>query len=569
VKRIALVGNPNVGKSAIFSRLTGAKVIISNYPGTTVEYTKGYMKVDGEKVEIRDVPGIYSLEPTSKSEEVAKRMIENSDLIINIIDSTNLERNLYLTLELIKENIPIVVALNMQDEAKHRGIQIDYEKLEQILKVPVVPTCALTGEGIKNLVERIKDAAIGGVDFKDEKTHWQRIGEIISNVQLLSHRHPTVIEKLEDLSIKPKTGLPIAGLVIYLSFQVVRFIGEGLINYIFDPLFENVYKPLIALLSGLLGPQNFLHQILIGELIDGKIDFGQSFGLLTTGLYVPIAQVLPYILSFYLILGFLEDLGYLPRLGVLVDNLMHKIGLHGYSIISMILGLGCNVPGALSIRLLETRRERFIAATLMAVAVPCMAQIAVIVGLVGQRGGRYLAIVFLTLFIIWVSMGLLLNRLLRGSSPEILLEVPPYRRPQIKALSKKTWMRVQGFIKEAIPYVLLGVLVVNILYALGVIDFLAGLFSPLITKLWGLPKETIGALLIGFLRKDVAVGMLAPLSLTSKQLVIGSVILAIYFPCAATFMVLLKELGIKDMIKSAFIMIAVAVITGALLNLIL
>jgi len=235
----------------------------------------------------------------------------------------------------------------------------------------------------------------------------------------------------------------------------------------------------------------------------------------------------------------------------------------------MILGLGCNVPGALSMRVLETRRERFIAATLMAIAVPCMAQIAVIIGLVGQRGGLALSIVFITLFIIWVVLGLILNKVLKGSSPEILVEVPPYRFPQLKSLAKKVWMRAQGFLKEALPYVFLGVLAVNILYSLGIIDCLSNFFTPVISKLWGLPKETIGALLIGFLRKDVAVGMLGPLNLSDKQLIISSVILAIYFPCVATFMVLVKELGLKDMAKSALIMVLVALVVGGLLNIIL
>jgi ferrous iron transport protein B len=252
-----------------------------------------------------------------------------------------------------------------------------------------------------------------------------------------------------------------------------------------------------------------------------------------------------------------------------MDNLMHKVGLHGYSVISMILGLGCNVPGALSMRVLETRRERFIAATLMAIAVPCMAQIAVIIGLVGKRGGFALSVVFLTLFLIWVLLGLILNKVLKGNSPEILVEVPPYRFPQFKSLVKKVWMRAQGFLKEALPYVLLGVLGVNILYYLGIISYLSDLFSPIITKFWGLPKEAIGALLIGFLRKDVAVGMLGPLNLSDKQIIIGSVILAIYFPCVATFMVLIKELGVKDMAKSALIMIVVALAVGTLLNIIL
>jgi ferrous iron transport protein B len=569
MKKIVLMGNPNVGKSAIFSRLTGARVIISNYAGTTVEFTKGYLKTHDKVYEIIDVPGTYAIDGPTKSDEVARKMLGDADLVINIVDATNLERNLYLTLELLQKGVPVIVALNMWDDTKHKGIDIDFKKLEQLLGVPVVCTCGLTAEGIKELVDRLSEAASVQIKYKDSNAIWQRIGDIISEAQILKHRHHTLMERLEDLTIKPLTGLPIALFIIYISFNIIRFIGEGLISYIFDPLFEDIYKPLIMKLSAAIGPENFIHQIAIGSFIEGEIDFGQSFGLLTTGLYVPLAQVLPYILSFYLILGLLEDLGYLPRLGVLMDNLMHKVGLHGYSVISMILGLGCNVPGALSMRVLETRRERFIAATLMAIAVPCMAQIAVIIGLVGERGGAALSVVFLTLFVIWAALGLILNRVLKGSSPEILVEVPPYRFPQLKSLIKKVWMRAQGFLKEALPYVLLGVLIVNVLYYLGIIKFFSSIFAPVITKLWGLPKEAIGALMIGFLRKDVAVGMLGPLSLSDKQLIIGSVILAIYFPCAATFMVLIKELGLKDMGKSALIMLAVALIVGGLLNIIL
>jgi len=280
-------------------------------------------------------------------------------------------------------------------------------------------------------------------------------------------------------------------------------------------------------------------------------------------------MVLPYIFSFYIVLGLLEDAGYLPRLAVLVDNIMHHLGLHGYAIIPMMLGLGCNVPGALGIRLLEGRREKFIAATLMAIAVPCMAQTAMIIGLVGERGGRYVAIIFFTLFLVLVLKGLLLNKLLKGKSPEILIEIPPYRPPQFQAVIKKLWMRIQGFLTVAVPYVLLGILFINILYTLKIIEFLAHFFSPILTGIWGLPKEAISALIVGFLRKDVAVGMLGPLNLTTKQLVIGSTVLAIYFPCIATFIVLVKELGIKDMAKSAFLMILTAIIVGGLMNLIL
>jgi ferrous iron transport protein B len=573
MRKVLLIGNPNVGKSVVFSRLTGVNVISSNYPGTTVEYSKGYMRVGNEKVEVIDVPGTYSLEPTSKAEQIAVKMLQDSiasqnGIVVNIVDGTNLERNLNLTLQLLKKNIPVIVDLNFWDETKHLGISIDVGKLEKIINVPVVPTCAVTGEGIKELVDRLPEAKAMSYDYIEEEK-WHEIGKIVECVQKVRHRHHTFLEKLADASIRPLTGIPIALGIVYIAFKLVRFIGEGLIGYVFEPIFEKLWAPLVMKLSFSLGSGGFIHDILIGKIFEGKIEFFASLGILTTGLFVPFAAVLPYVFAFYLLLSFLEDSGYLPRLGVLADKMMHQVGLHGLGIISMMLGLGCNVPGALATRVMETKRERFISATLMAIAVPCIAQIAMIVGLVGKYGGRALMLVFGTLFLVWLVIGILMNRLLKGESPEIFVEIPPYRIPYFGALTKKLWMRVKGFLKGAIPFMLLGVFIVNILYSLGIVDFLGKLAGPVINDILGLPSGAVAALVVGFLRKDVAVGMLVPLGLTLKQLVIASVVLAMYFPCAATFAVLVRELGVKDMIKSAIIMIFSAILVGGLLNFIL
>jgi len=215
--KIVLMGNPNVGKSVIFSRLTGTSVIASNYPGTTVEFLKGTMKLGKEKVEVFDAPGVYSLEPTSKAEEVAVKILEGGDLIINVVDATHLERNLYLTLQLLEKNIPIIVALNLWDESKHKGIEIDKEKLENLLGIPVVPTVAVTGEGIKELVSRIPEARAGNLKLTDDE-RWKKIGEIIKEIQKVSHRHHTFIETLGDASVKPLTGIPIALGILLLTF---------------------------------------------------------------------------------------------------------------------------------------------------------------------------------------------------------------------------------------------------------------------------------------------------------------------------------------------------------------
>jgi len=573
MKRILLMGNPNVGKSVVFTRLTGVNVITSNYPGTTVEFRKGYMRLEDERAEVIDVPGTYTLEPTSRAEEVAVEMLENAckeegTLVINIVDATNLERNLNLTLQLLKRDIPVIVALNLWDETRHTGISINVEKLQGMLGVPVVPTVAVTGEGIKRLVDRLREARKGRYEYEDNE-RWHKVGKVIEETQRVGHRHHTFLERLAEASITPFTGIPIALIVISTTFKIIRFIGEGLIGYVFEPLFDKLWMPVMAKLSLVLGGGGFIHDILIGQLIDGEIDFGQSFGILTTGIFIPIGAVLPYIFAFYLVLNFLEDSGYLPRLAILVDKIMHQLGLHGMAIIPMMLGLGCNVPGALATRVLETRRERFIGATLMAIAIPCMAQIAMIVGLIGEYGAKGMGLVFGTLFIVWFVLGVLMNLLLKGESPEIFVEIPPYRIPYFGALTKKLWMRIKGFLKEALPFVLLGVFIVNILYSLKVIDFLGKVTAPVITRVLGLPIEAVAALVIGFLRKDVAVGMLAPLGLSLKQIVVSCVVLAMYFPCVATFAVLVKELGVKDMLKSAIIMILSALLVGGLLNLIL
>lgn len=567
--KILLMGNPNVGKSAIFSRLTGTRVITSNYPGTTVGFTRGYLSYQGERVEVIDVPGTYTLDATSKAEEVAVEMLKEGDLVINVVDATNLERNLNLTLQLLEGKIPVVVALNMWDDARHRGVNIDVDKLEESLGVPVVTTVGITGEGIKDLVSRIAEAKTPHIAPASSDERWLKVGTIISQVQSLSHRHHTWREVMEDASNHPISGSFIALLVIFIAFWVVRLIGEGLINYVANPIFELLWTPLLMKLSPILGSHGLWHDILVGKLINGQIDYLQSFGLLSTGLYIPIAAVLPYIVAFYFVLGVLEDIGYLPRLAVLMDTILHKLGLHGYAIIPTVLGLGCNVPAIIATRILESRKQRFIAATLISIGVPCASLQAMIIGLVGQQGMQYVAMVYGSLLVSWVVVGIILNRAIKGFSPELLLEIPPYRFPPWRVVGEKLWMRVSGFIKEALPVVLGAVLVVNILYILGVFEFIANVTAPVVKGLLGLPQESIVAIIVGFLRKDVAVGMLVPLGLTAKQLVVSTTVLAMFFPCVATFVILIRELGVKDMLKSTGIMIVAALIMGGFLNLVL
>jgi ferrous iron transport protein B len=567
--KILLMGNPNVGKSVIFSRLTGVRVISSNYPGTTVTYTRGHMKMGQQVVEVIDVPGTLTLEPASEAEQVALRMLDSGDMIINVVDATNLERNLYLTLQLLERNKPVIVALNMWDDTGHRGINIDLEKLRADLAVPVIPTVAVSGEGIKEMVQSVPLAVAPNLTERTRYERWAEIGQIINDVQTITHRHHTWFESLADASVRPWSGSFIAVAILLASFFTIRFIGEGLINYVFNPLFENFWTPVLNNISRLLGGTGLLHDMVIGKMIDGQVDFVQSFGLLSSGLYVPIAMVLPYIVSFYFMFGILEDVGYLPRLAVLMDTLMHRLGLHGYAIIPTLLGLGCNVPAILATRILESQRERFITATLISIALPCAALQAMILGFVGERGIQYIAIIYGALFMVWIVLGIALRYTVKGFSPELLIEIPPYRFPPWQIILQKLWIRTSAFLLEAIPIILGAILVINLLYTLGVFTGIADFMAPVITGLFGLPQDAVAPLIIGFLRKDVAMGLLAPLALSSKQLVIGSVVLTMFFPCIATFVVFFKELGLINTLKSTAIMIASVLVVGTLLNLVL
>lgn len=569
MKRVLLMGNPNVGKSVVFSRLTGVHVVSANYPGTTVGFTQGHMEWRGEKALLIDVPGAYSLKATCKAEEIALEMLKGADAVINVADATNLERSLPLTLHLLEQGVPMVVALNIWDDAQHKGIQIDVGRLKKELGVPVVPTVAVTGEGIRELVTRLPQATEGPPPVRSDEERWTEVGRLLSAVQVLTHRHHTLLERLGDASVIPETGLPIAAVVLAMAFLIIRGIGEGLIGYVLDPVFDNLWLPVLTRLSQSLDPAGFLHTLLIGNLVDGQVDFVQSFGLLSTGLYVGMGMVLPYVFAFYLVLSVLEDVGYLPRLAVLLDTLMHRLGMHGWAVIPMLLGLGCNVPGILATRVLENRRERLIASTLVAIAVPCASLQAMMWAILGPFGVRYVLFVYSTLFLVWLAVGRLLNRLLRGESPELILEIPPYRIPPVSVIARKVAMRMRSYLIEAVPFVMLGVLLVDLLNYIHVFDVIANTAGPLFTRLLGLPQEAVLAVIIGIFRKDVAVGMLSSLHLSPTQLVTAVTVLAMSFPCVATFVVLARELGISGLVRSTALMITSALLVGMALNILL
>jgi ferrous iron transport protein B len=305
-------------------------------------------------------------------------------------------------------------------------------------------------------------------------------------------------------------------------------------------------------------------------VVDGvrQIDFAQSLGVLTTGLYVSLGAVMPYVIAFYAVLGVLEDVGYLPRLAVLLDGVMHRLGLHGYAVIPVILGFGCNVPGILATRVLDTPRERFIAATLISVGVPCAALQAMIMALLAPFGIKYVALVYGALAVVWFVLGTILRLTTKDFLPEMLLEIPPYRLPSWSTLAKKLWMRLKGYLLDATPVVLIGVAVIGVVSHTGVFERIAAAIAPAMRTLFGLPPETALAIVLGFFRKDLAVGMLAPLSLSPLALVKASVMLAVTFPCVASYTVLLREFGAKKTALATGIMVATSLTTGVVMNLV-
>ena len=564
--KILLMGNPNVGKSVIFFRLTGIEVISANYPGTTVEYTEGRMKLGEQMATLVDAPGVYSLDPTSRVEEVSRKIFsKGADVVVNVIDATNLERNLNLTLQILECGVPTVVALNLWDAATRKGIEIDVAALEKELGVAVIPTVAVSGLGIRDLVEALAGAKTPPpMHFDSPDQRWARIGEIAARTQKVMHRHPSLFDKLEDISIKPLTGIPIALLALYFSFSLVIETGELVIGKVTDPIFI-AYSQFISSVVESHISSPLLREILIGN----SPELLKSFGILTTGLYIPLGVVLPFLIPFYLVLGVLEDIGYLPRLSIILDAFMHRIGLHGAAILPCVLGMGCSVPAVLSVRILESPKQRYLAVTLMTMAIPCASQTAMIFGMLAPYGLRYILAVYLSLFITFAVTGFLLHRFIGGESPEIFLEIPPYRMPDLGSLLKKTFIRIREFLKEAVPYIALGMMVMNFFYLSGLMHLIGETMRPVVSGLLGLPSDAATALIIGFLRKDVGIGMFAPLDMTAAQLVVASVVLAMYFPCVATFMVMLKELGVLGTLKSVALRLVAALLVGTALHFLL
>lgn len=564
-----LAGNPNVGKSLIFSRLTGIGIISSNFPGTTVGLNYGQTVFDGESYDIIDIPGLYRLEEEwvleGKKHNLFKEL--EYDFIVCVADASHLERNLYFLLEIMQLKKPVILLLNKYDEAVRKGIQINVKELEKQLGIPVIPTVATTGEGLKELsyqAARIAshEAVLSSLNIpSDPEEKWHIIGRIIQKVQTIKHKHASFLEHLQGWATTPVTGLPIALCVLILSFFLVRFVGENIIDLL-DPLYENYYVPFLEHIFSAI-KDNAFGMLLLG---DGGENY---FGVLTDGLHIALIDVMSYVLAFYALLGFLGDLGYLPRLAVLLDSLLHKVGLHGYGSLPIMLGFGCKVPAVMGIRVLETRRERIIALALILVLAPCISQTAMIISILSPYGLKYMLIVFFALFVNGILAGTILNKLMKGETPELFMEIPSWQIPQWRPLLRKLWIRMKEYLGDALPLILVGVLFVDLMQLSGLTNWIAKIARYPVEHILGLPADTTPLLILGCLRKDVSIALLQPFNLPPQELVVACVFMAMYLPCVATFFVMLRESGWKDTFRVIALTLCMAFFSSWVLRLIL
>jgi len=632
--RVALAGNANVGKSAIFNQLTGLNQVVGNWPGKTVERAEGTLHFKGYTIRVIDLPGIYSLS-TFSIEEIVSRdyiAIERPDVIINVVDASALERNLYFTLQLLELEAPIVMALNQVDFAAKKGIRINTEKLSEILGIPVVPTVAITGSGINELLTTVIEVASGERKLKPLKVRFgAEVEKIVQELQrIVEHKLPqlcevyparwiatkllerdsdvagklknyeggaevleyaeklaaeleklhgepspvilaserysiaskiakevTVVEAPPRISLEQKLdamtthkilGYPILVGVVLVMFSLI-FIGGSL----FSGFLESLFGGITLYIEGFLA---FLPQAARSLITNGV------FG----GVVAGVTIALPYIVPFYIILALLEDSGYLPRAAFLMDNLMHKIGLHGKAFIPLVLGYGCSVPACIGCRIMETQRERLLAAFVVTL-VPCAARTVVILGLVGRFVGLHaaLALYVFDLILIFI-LGRIAFKVLPGEPVGLIMEMPPYKRPSLRSVLTKTWSRTKDFVYIAFPIIVAGSLTITALNLTGFINYITAGAKPLISGWLGLPVEAGIPLIFGVLRKELALILLSQLipleSLSALQMIVFALVIMIYIPCIATIAALVREFGWRKALAITIADIALALLFG-------
>jgi ferrous iron transport protein B len=637
IERIALVGNPNVGKSVVFGWLTGQYVTVSNYPGTTVEITQGNSKIGGRRRVIVDTPGINNLIPMSEDERVTRDiLLEDGNLrVIQVCDTKNLRRGLMITLQLAEMEKSVVLVLNMADEAQERGISIDHERLSQVLGIPVLSTVATRRKGFDDLVKNVERDGLPrlranyGPEFEeavaqietllpeeqkgkraltlmllagDESLReWlharlsehavQKIEEVCRRLEekhqeplgfLVNQRRLNTVDRflegifqkerssrgraaliLSNVTTHPVWGIPFLLFVLYVMYKLVGNLGAGMaVDFMQKIVFGKGINPAAAWTVEYLFPWKFFQDLLVGP-----------YGLVTMGLTYAIAIVLPIIGTFFFAFGLLEDSGYLPRLAVMVNRLFRAMGLTGKAVLPMVLGLGCDTMATLTARVLETKKERILVTLLLALGVPCSAQIGVMVGMFAKLSFKAVALWGLLIIGSMIFVGVLASKLIPGEKADFILEIPPLRIPTVANILIKTLARLDWFLKEAVPLFLLGTFFLFAFDRLGLLKGIQHLAEPIVVRFLGLPPKTTEIFLLGFLRRDYGAAglflMVQAGELNPVQIVVSLVTITLFVPCLANFFMIIKERGLGQALAMAGFIFPFAFLVGGGLNFLL
>ncbi|HEX8949755.1 MAG TPA: ferrous iron transport protein B [Dissulfurispiraceae bacterium] len=634
LEKIALIGNPNVGKSVIFGLLTGKYVTVSNYPGTTVEVTQGNIALNGKRLLLIDTPGVNSLIPMSEDEKVTRDILlaEAPSSVVQVGDAKNLKRTLLITLQLAEMGIPVVLDLNMIDEAMDRGITIDTAVLGKLLGISVVSTIAPQKKGLKEL----KEAALSPANPSVRIAYHPLIEEYGGKISKLLPPAPisgrslslmilsadeslgdwlkantkeetlTEIERLRDecqlgltesaaylinkarikaaeeitgkvvkraapeggqflsffgrISMHPLYGIPVLLAVLYGIYQFVGVFGaKTLVDFVETTIFNGYLNPMATKVVQLVIPVKIVQELLVGE-----------YGLITVALTYAIAIILPITATFFIAFAILEDSGYLPRLAIMSNRVFNIMGLNGKAVLPMVLGLGCGTMAVMTSRILETRRDRIITTFLLALAIPCSAQLGVILGILGSLSLKAAAIWTGSVLLILFISGFLASKIVGGERTEFFLEIPPIIMPNLGNIVIKTIGRMEWYLKEAVPLFLLGTFILFLLHKLNLISMLEKAASPIVVNLLDLPEKTTETFILGFLRRDYGAAGLFKLAqaglLTPVQSVVSLITITLFIPCLASFFMIIKERGLKTALTVTAIVFPVAFLFGGMLN---
>jgi ferrous iron transport protein B len=561
--RIALVGNPNVGKSVIFGRLTGRYVTVSNYPGTTVAVTSGRATVGAEVCDIIDTPGVNALEgPLSEDEKVTRDLLTNggAELVVQVADARNLRRALMLTSQIADFKLPMILVLNMIDEARARGVDIDAEGLADRLGIPVIEAVAPEGRGLAELRDALAAPARAHAAREEGVSHLQWADETARTFRTIGQFSLGRFQEWLGRAVRePLTGLPILLCVLYLTYLFVGVLGaQTLVGLLEGGLFGTYLNPWATAAASHI-PIAAVRDFFVGE-----------YGLVTMGLTYAIAIVLPVVTTFFFIFGFLEDSGYIPRLAIFSDRIFRSMGLNGKAVLPMVLGLGCDTMATMTTRILATPKERLIAILLLALGVPCSAQLATIMGILG--GISFVAVVTLFGVVLtqMVLVGFLAATALPGDRSDFIMELPPMRMPRLRNLLTKTVLRVRWYLGEAVPLFLIGTVLLFLLDRVGALGWLTSAARPLVTGLLGLPPKAAEVFVMGFLRRDYGAAGLFLMArdgaLTHVQAVVALTVMTLFVPCVANFLMIVKERGLRIGLAILAVVTVIAVGTGAVLN---